>query len=528
MFAAFVSEIGLVGVLYGVAVLGHALIVRVVPRRWRLRAGAVFLHAVAAVLAALPATSVVALALLVAVLLFRGARAGLQLLAVMAAVGLAFSGPVADLVRVAGFGVAFGLVMAWRRQMRPEPPFRIADVLACGVAAGAGATVSAVPGAIGAGDGAAFAIAAAFVTATAAASFYCWLMHLDLERRESAETRILRRLREDASLTDPAAGGITEYVGRMDLDGRILDASDAYLDRMGYTLDEIRSKRLDELRVGARPEDVRAFIDRLRETGAASYEVAHRTRSGDILPLYVTAVYSRTGGYCYAFLRDITERKRAERAIEEKNEALRDALEKTIAALATTLGAHSLASGDQIGRMRAFTERLGAAYGLDAFRLEGLGLVAMVHDIGEIGTPVEILNRPRRLDDDEMELVRLHSEAGHDILKGIRFPWPIAEIVWQHHENFDGSGYPRGLSGTAILPEARIVRVADSVMAMLSHRPFRRAFDREHVIAELQAGAGHQYDPEIVALAVSLLRQEVEQPAAGSGALSGEIRKGAA
>lgn len=150
----------------------------------------------------------------------------------------------------------------------------------------------------------------------------------------------------------------------------------------------------------------------------------------------------------------------------------------------------------------------------------------MVHDIGEIGTPVEILNRPRRLNEDEMELVRLHCEAGHEILKDIRFPWPIAEIVWQHHENFDGSGYPRGLAGTAILPEARIIRVADSVMAMLSHRPFRRAFDRAHVIDELLAGAGHQYDPAIVALAVVLLRAEMT--AAAESAAPADTGKGPA
>lgn len=136
----------------------------------------------------------------------------------------------------------------------------------------------------------------------------------------------------------------------------------------------------------------------------------------------------------------------------------------------------------------------------------------MVHDIGEIGTPVEILNRPRRLNEDEMELVRLHCEAGHEILKDIRFPWPIAEIVWQHHENFDGSGYPRGLKGDEILTEARILTVADIVDSISSDRPYRPALGVEAAIEEIIRLKGIRLDPAVVDACLAVLARTRLEP----------------
>ena len=139
-------------------------------------------------------------------------------------------------------------------------------------------------------------------------------------------------------------------------------------------------------------------------------------------------------------------------------------------------------------------------------RLKGLHIAAMVHDIGQIQIPSEIMNRSRKLTVEEMDLVKMHAEAGYEILKDIRFPWPIAEMVYQHHENVDGSGYPRGLKGEQLLPEAKIIRVCDSLNAMQSHRPFRGAYDQEGILAQLELGRGTYYDPEVLDVVLGMLR----------------------
>lgn len=512
MVSYFLSLLGQASALFVGVVGAQALVRRLLPRkRWR-QAEVAVLCVLAVLLAALPAAPGTILAFLAAAILYSGIRLGALAMALVALVRLVWFDGLANLVFLPGMATTFALVWLiwiWRQ---PVMPFRVRDLLMCSMAAGGGAAVITILSAVSS-SGLALSTIGAFAAEAVAAVFYFWLVHLETERRESADNRIQRRMQEDVVRLGLTTNS-TEFVARTDMDGRLLEVSDGYLARMGYTREEIRGRRLETLRADGRREEIQALADRLRQGGAVAYEVVHLTRSGERVPFDVTAICSESGDCFDAFLRDTSERKRAEREISEQTAALRDALEKTIAALSTALGAHSLVPDDQVWRMRNFVARLGTAYGLDPHRLEGLGLAAMVNDIGEIAIPAEILNRPRRLNADEMELVRAHCVAGHDILKDIRFPWPIAEIVFQHHENFDGSGYPRGLAGTEILPEARIIRVADSVIAMRSHRPFRRAFDRAHVIDELLAGSGHLYDPAIAAAAVAILREE-------QGALAG-------
>ena len=139
--------------------------------------------------------------------------------------------------------------------------------------------------------------------------------------------------------------------------------------------------------------------------------------------------------------------------------------------------------------------------------MEGLRLGAMIHDIGKIYVPAEILNRPGRLSDSEMEIIRAHARIGGEILEGTEFPWPIREMVEQHHERLDGSGYPRGLQGGEIVPEARILAVADVVEAMSSHRPYRPARGLDDARAEIRRGRGTIYDAEAVDACLAILRE---------------------
>ncbi|PXX51257.1 HD domain-containing phosphohydrolase [Aquitalea magnusonii] len=209
---------------------------------------------------------------------------------------------------------------------------------------------------------------------------------------------------------------------------------------------------------------------------------------------------NQIGGIIGAFI-DISARKQAE-------ESLRQSLIQAISALSSAMVHRDLSTAGHEVRVSDLAVAIGRQLQLGAEQLEGLGLAAMVHDIGQIQIPSEILTRPRRLNHEEFELVKMHAEAGHEILKDIHFPWPIADIAWQHHENMDGSGYPRGLAGSDILLEARIIHVADSMEAMLSHRPFRRQLGLEQAIAQLQQHRGSIYDPDVVDACLSLFLEQ--------------------
>lgn len=141
---------------------------------------------------------------------------------------------------------------------------------------------------------------------------------------------------------------------------------------------------------------------------------------------------------------------------------------------------------------------IGILMGIDRFRIEGLKFAALVHDIGKIVVPSEILHKPGMLSKTEFDLIRNHVSVGHEILKGVVFPWPVHEFVYQHHERWDGSGYPFGISGTDISLEARILGVADVVDAMLSHRPYRPSLRPDDVLKELKEKREILYDPDVV------------------------------
>ena len=179
----------------------------------------------------------------------------------------------------------------------------------------------------------------------------------------------------------------------------------------------------------------------------------------------------------------------------------------TVGALAATLeirdpytAGHQLRVGDLAC---AIAQEMGLAEG----RIEALRLAAFVHDIGKIGVSAEILVKPGKLHESEMNLIKGHSQIGYNILKPISFPWPIAEMVLQHHERLNGSGYPQGLVAQEILLEARIIGVSDVVEAMSSHRPYRPALDLSKALDEILQNKGILYDTEIVDACIKLFNE---------------------
>jgi putative nucleotidyltransferase with HDIG domain len=146
--------------------------------------------------------------------------------------------------------------------------------------------------------------------------------------------------------------------------------------------------------------------------------------------------------------------------------------------------------------------------GLPEKQIEGLHFAALLHDIGKISLPSEYLAKPSRLSSEERAIIKCHTEVGYEILKNIPFPWPVAEIVYQHHEHLDGSGYPRGLTDKDILLEAKILAVADVVEAMSSHRPYRPSLGLETAMDEIRTGRGILYHPESVDACLHLIAEK--------------------
>lgn len=157
-------------------------------------------------------------------------------------------------------------------------------------------------------------------------------------------------------------------------------------------------------------------------------------------------------------------------------------------------------------------EKIGRELGWDENHLLGIRLAGELHDLGKISIPLDILNKPGRLSDAEYRLVQEHVNNSYDLIKDIKFPFSLAEIIYQHHERLDGSGYPRGLKVDDIIIEARILAVSDVLEAMTSYRPYREALGLEKAIEELKKGSDLKYDPEIVKITLRLLKANDKKP----------------
>jgi len=159
-------------------------------------------------------------------------------------------------------------------------------------------------------------------------------------------------------------------------------------------------------------------------------------------------------------------------------------------------------------RVARLAAALAEEIGLPANKVDYIRTAALIHDIGKLYVPSDIMSKPGKLSDLEYKIIRTHSESSHDILKSIDFPWPIADIAWQHHERMDGSGYPVGLKSDEILVEARILAVADVVEAMASHRPYRPALGVDQALEEISANRDKLYDSVVVDACIRLFKEK--------------------
>ncbi len=205
---------------------------------------------------------------------------------------------------------------------------------------------------------------------------------------------------------------------------------------------------------------------------------------------------------------DITRRHRAEVAAREAGQRLLHSLEQTIEMLARAIEKRDPSTFGHQNRVARIAAAIAAEMGLECDRIEGLRLGATIHDIGKLHMPAELLTRPGKLRAIELELIRQHPLTGYEIVKDVAFPWPVAQMVLQHHERMDGSGYPNGLAGEAILLEARILAVADVVDGLSMHRPYRAALGPTAALQEIERMRGRWLDPQAVDACLRLVREK--------------------
>ncbi|MFD0668759.1 MASE3 domain-containing protein [Ramlibacter sp. MAHUQ-53] len=242
-----------------------------------------------------------------------------------------------------------------------------------------------------------------------------------------------------------------------------------------------------------------------------SYVVPYRRQDGRRIELGLTAkVITWDDGLpaTVVLAEDITERRRTEEQIAAYVKQLEGAMRGTLQAVSNMVELRDPYTAGHERRVGLIASAIAQEMGWPAPRCEALEMLGLVHDVGKIAVPSELLTKPTRLSGPEMDLIRGHAQAGYEILKDVPFPYPVAEIVWQHHERMDGSGYPRGLKGEEILPEARVLAVADVIESMASHRPYRPAVGLEAALAEVAANRGTLYAPEVVDAAIRLVRDK--------------------
>ena len=195
---------------------------------------------------------------------------------------------------------------------------------------------------------------------------------------------------------------------------------------------------------------------------------------------------------------DITAYKRSKDELQRSYDKLRDTLIATVNTLASTVEMRDPYTAGHQRRVTILACAMAEEMGLVEEQFDGLRMAGLVHDIGKFSVPVEILNKPGRISETEFNIIKVHPQAGYNILKEIEFPWPVAQIVLQHHERLDGSGYPQGLKNGGIMLEAKILAVADVVEAMASHRPYRPALGIDIALEEVTKNQDILYEPDMV------------------------------
>ena len=328
------------------------------------------------------------------------------------------------------------------------------------------------------------------------------------ERKEADQ-----KLRESVIFQQRLIDALPMPVFYMDLEGRYLGSNSSFEKFFGQKREETTGKSLYEIF----PKELadkyhEKNLALLQNPGIQIYETIVKDGDGVVHNvIFHKATFPNmdgsVGGVIGA-ITDITDIKLAEEELKRTLEKLRKSLVGTIQAMSSIVETRDPYTAGHQRRVSSLAGAIAQEMALANDTVDTIRMAGIIHDIGKMSVPAEILSKPGKLTDIEMSLIKVHPQSGYDILKDVELPYPIAEIVLQHHERIDGTGYPNGLKGDRILIEARIIAVADVVEAISSHRPYRPAKGIDVALEEIENNAGALYDREVVEVCLKLFQEK--------------------
>jgi PAS domain S-box-containing protein len=281
---------------------------------------------------------------------------------------------------------------------------------------------------------------------------------------------------------------------------------------LGYAPEEMLEKRVNSFMFEEDLEDHELRADLRRRGLEEVFERRFRRKDGTTIWNIVSSspLLDSQGRFTgsFAMFTDITERKRAEEKLQDTLDSLRKSMSTTIQVMVSTVEARDPYTAGHQRRSANLARAIATEMGLSQDKIDAIRMAGSIHDLGKISIPAEILSKPTKLTEIEFSLIKAHAQKGFEMLKDIESPWPLAEIVYQHHERVDGSGYPRNLKGDEICVEARILAVADVVEAMASHRPYRAGLGIDKALKEIEKNSGIFYDNTVADACLKLFREK--------------------
>jgi PAS domain S-box-containing protein/putative nucleotidyltransferase with HDIG domain len=334
---------------------------------------------------------------------------------------------------------------------------------------------------------------------------------IDITDRKKAEEALKNSEEKYRNIFEKAVEGIYQTT----IEGRIITANAAIARMAGYDSPEELMESVKDIgtQLYVHPKDRKRFMEIREAKGFVDgFEVEFYKKDGSKFWVVINArtVKDEQGKILYieGLIEDITIRKYAEEQLHQTLDSLRKSVDATIQVMVAAVEMRDpYTAGHQI-RTADLARAIATEMGLPKDKIDGIRMAGSIHDIGKLSIPAEILSKPTKLTDIEFSLIKEHSRSGYEMLKDVESPWSLADIVYQHHERMDGSGYPRNLKGDEILIEARIMAVADVVEAMASHRPYRPGLGIDAALAEIERNKGTHYDNTVADACLRLFREK--------------------
>ena len=320
----------------------------------------------------------------------------------------------------------------------------------------------------------------------------------DISKRKHLERELQKSEKEKTVILNSSPVHLVYF----NKNNKILWANRAACDYIKKDIKEIKGKRCYQL-WESRENPCECFpVDRIWKTGKVETK-ERKTKDGRYWLVNSVPVKGDNGDTKRVLKSalDITEQKRAQQRLKKTTNAIIEAASKMVGLRDPYTAGHQL-------KVSQLAVGIARELNLSSNTVKGIKLASLVHDIGKLGIPLEILNKPSALDNVEFSFMKRHSELGYSVLRDIDFPYPIAQIVLQHHERIDGSGYPQGLKGEDILLEAKILAVADVVEATSSHRPYRAALGVDAALEEITKNRSILYEPVVVGACLRIFREK--------------------